>query len=83
MNLPLRVLLGYFLVVGLAALFVLRIFVGEVRPSVRETIEETMVDAANILAVMAVDDLRGGHIADGRFAQQVAEYRARGVDAPI
>ena len=53
MNLPLRILLGYFLIVGLAAFFVLRIFVGEVQPSVRETIEETMVDSANILAAMA------------------------------
>lgn len=83
MNLPLRVLLGYFLVVGLAAFFVLRIFVGEVRPSVRETIEETMVDVANVLAVMAADDLRTGRIADGNFARYVGEYRSRSVDAPI
>ena len=40
MNLPLRVLLGYFLIVGLAAFFVLRIFVAEVRPSVKQAIEE-------------------------------------------
>ncbi|WP_018605095.1 two-component system sensor histidine kinase CreC [Uliginosibacterium gangwonense] len=83
MNLPLRVLLGYFLVVGLAAFFVLRIFVGEVRPSVRESIEETMVDTANILAVLATDDLREGHIANGRFAQQMEAYRKGSVDAPI
>lgn len=83
MNLPLRVLLGYFLVVGLAAVFVLRIFVGEVQPSVREAIEETMVDSANILAVMAADELSAGRIAQGSFAARIAEYRARGVDAPI
>ncbi|MEC5398717.1 two-component system sensor histidine kinase CreC [Uliginosibacterium sp. H1] len=83
MNLPLRILLGYFLVVGLAAFFVLRIFVNEVRPSVRETIEETMVDAANLLAVMATDELKAGRIKDGAFARQLDEYRRREIDAPI
>ncbi|MDQ8020662.1 MAG: two-component system sensor histidine kinase CreC [Moraxellaceae bacterium] len=83
MNLPLRILLGYFLVVGLAAFFVLRIFVNEVRPSVRETIEETMVDAANLLAVMATDELKAGRIKDGNFARQLDAYRKREIDAPI
>ncbi|GAA5166185.1 two-component system sensor histidine kinase CreC [Viridibacterium curvum] len=83
MNLPLRVLLGYFMVLGLAAFFVLRIFVNEVRPGVRETIEETMIDAANMLAVMAADDMKAGRIANGRFAQQLDEYRHREIDAPV
>lgn len=83
MNLPLRVLLGYFLIVGLAAFFVLRIFVAEVRPSVKQAIEESMVDTANILAEMATDDLLAGTIADGRFAQRVAAYHSRVVDARI
>ncbi|MEN9493278.1 MAG: two-component system sensor histidine kinase CreC, partial [Pseudomonadota bacterium] len=83
MNLPLRVLLGYFLIVGLAAFFVLRIFVAEVRPSVKQAIEESMVDTANILAEMATDDLLAGTIANGRFAQRVAAYHTRAVDARI
>ncbi|GAB4061258.1 two-component system sensor histidine kinase CreC [Uliginosibacterium sediminicola] len=82
-NLPLRVLLGYFMVLGLAAFFVLRIFVNEVRPGVRETIEETMIDSANLLAVMAADDMKSGHIADGKFAQYVEEYRRRKIHAPV
>jgi two-component system sensor histidine kinase CreC len=83
MNLPLRVLLGYFMVLGLAAFFVLRIFVNEVRPSVRETIEEVMVDSANMLAVLATDDMKNGHIADGAFSKNLEVYRHRTVDAPI
>ena len=83
MNRPLRVLLGYFLIVGLAAFFVLRIFVAEVRPSVKQAIEENMVDTANILAEMATDDLVAGTIANGRFAQRVTAYHARVVDAKI
>ena len=83
MNLPLRVLLGYFLIVGLAAFFVLRIFVAEVRPSVKQAIEESMVDTANILAEMATDDLIAGQIGSGRFAERVASYHARAIDARI
>ena len=37
MRLGLRLLLGFFLISGLAAFFVLRVFVLEVRPSVRAT----------------------------------------------
>ncbi|MDB5801931.1 MAG: creC [Rhodocyclales bacterium] len=83
MNLPLRVLLGYFMVLGLAAFFVLRIFVNEVRPSVRETIEEVMVDSANMLAVLATEDMKSGHIADGAFSRNLEAYRHRTVNAPI
>lgn len=83
MKLSLRILLGYFLVVGLTGLFALIIVVREVKPSVRETIEETMVDAANLLAALASADLLAGRLAEGNFATQVRAYAQRKVDAPI
>lgn len=83
MKLSLRILLGYFLIVGLTGLFALLIVVREVKPSVRETIEETMVDAANLLAALAAEDLQSGHVADGGFARQVRAYAGREVDAAI
>jgi len=83
MSLPLRILVGYFLIVGLTGLFVLLIVVREVRPSVRESIEESMVDTANLLAALAADDLKSGHIATGAFAQRVREYPQRQIDARI
>ena len=67
MRLGLRLFLGFFLIVGLAAFFVMRVFVNEVKPGVRQAMESTLVDAANVLAVMAADDLKSGHIADGRL----------------
>ena len=57
MKLWARVFLGYFLVVGLAGWFVLRVFVGEVKPGVREAVEDVMVDSANFVAELAADDL--------------------------
>jgi len=83
MRLGIRLLFGFFLVTGLAAFFVLRVFMTEVRPSVREVMEDMMVDTANILAELASDDLAAGHMATGRFAQQVRGYAARPIDVHI
>lgn len=87
MKLGLRLLLGFFLISGLAAFFVLRVFVLEVRPSVREVMEDMLVDTANILAELAHDDLlrmpEGGTLDASRFAASVRDYASRPVDAKI
>ena len=83
MRLGIRLLFGFFLVSGLAAFFVLRVFVAEVKPSVREVMEDMLIDTANILAELASDDLAAGKIADGRFADNVRDYAQRPIDAKI
>lgn len=83
MRLGIRLLFGFFLVTGLAAFFTLRVFMAEVKPSVREVMEDMMVDTANILAELAGDDLAAGAIAEGRFAGHVRNYARRPIDAKI
>jgi two-component system sensor histidine kinase CreC len=87
LKLGLRVLLGFFLITGIAAFFILRVFVTEVRPSVREVMEDLMVDTANILAELARDDLArmppGGTLEGSTFAERVREHASRPVDAQI
>jgi two-component system sensor histidine kinase CreC len=83
MKLGIRLLFVFFLLNGLAAIFVLRVFVVEIRPSVREVMEDMMVDTANILAELASDDLAAGRLAEGRFATQVRDYASRPIDARI
>lgn len=83
MRLGLRLVLGFFLIVGLAAFFVMRVFVNEVKPGVRQSIESTLVDTANLLAELAADDMQAGRIADGRFAARVAAAQQRDPDAQI
>lgn len=87
MHLGLRLLFGFFLIAGLATVFVLRVFLAEVKPSVREVMEDVLVDSANLLAEQAAADLRqmppGGNLNGTRFAQAVADYRARPIDAQI
>ena len=77
MKISLKIFLGYFLLVGLAAWFVLTIFVDEVKPGVRQAMEDTLVDTANVLAELAVEDVKAGNIASGGFARGLAQYQAR------
>ena len=83
MKISTRILLGYFLIVGLAAWFVLSVFIEEVKPGVREAMEDNLVDTANLLAELAAPDLAAGRIDSGDFARAVRDYPARTVDATI
>ena len=87
MRLGLRLLFGFFVIAGLASLFVLRVFLKEVKASVREVMEDVLVDSANLLAEQAAPDLRamapGGTLAGTRFAASVQAYLARPIDAQI
>ena len=62
MNISVRLFLGYFLVVGLAAWFVLNIFSHETEPGIRQATEETLVDTAHVLAELAAQDLANNRI---------------------
>ena len=85
MRLGIRLLFAFFLINGIAAFFVLRVFMAEIKPSVREVMEDMMVDTANILAELASDDLAAGRIGtgDSAFAQHVRRYATRPIDAAI
>lgn len=83
MNIGLRILLGYFFIVALAALLLGRVFVQEVKPGVRQAMEDTLVDTANVLAELAADDLLAGRMDSGRFAQRLRALRGRDVGAEI
>ena len=83
MKIGLRVLLGYFLIVALAALLVGRVFLEQVKPGVRQAMEGTLIDTANTLAELATDDLLAGRIADGAFAPRVRAVQQRHVGAEV
>ena len=83
MNIGLRILLGYFLIVALAGILLMRVFVQEVNPGVRQAMEDTLADTANVLAELATDDLLAGRMADGQFARRVDSLRNRELGARI
>ena len=82
MKIGLRILLGYFLIVGLAAWFLLNVFVAEVKPGVRSTLEDTLVDTAELLAGVVAGDLKSGVAALARVentARRNLEVKINGV----
>src|SRR5688572_16209922 len=83
MKIGLRIFLGYFVIVALAAFLLMRVFVAEVKPGVRQAMEDTLVDTANVLAELAAADFLAGRIADGPFAQRIRAMHGREVDAEI
>ncbi len=78
MKIGLRILLGYFLIVGLAAWFLLNIFVQEVKPGARSTLEAAMVDTAQLLAHIVADDMKEGASARALLAKIAAASRDAG-----
>lgn len=83
MRLGIRLLFGVFLMVGLAAYFVLSTFAKEVKPGVRQGMEVALVDTANLLAELAAEDMVQGRLPKGRLAEAFARYRAREVQASV
>jgi two-component system, OmpR family, sensor histidine kinase CreC len=78
-----RILFGYFIVIGLMAAFVLKIVVDQIKPSVRQTIEEVMVDTAHLLAELASRDVSQPNFSQTLFASAVKRYEQRDIKATI
>ncbi len=83
MNLSGRLFLGYFLLVGIAIGFVVRTFTAELVPGMRQSLEEVLVDTANLMAVQVADEVREGRVASGEFSAMMERYAGRPVDARI
>jgi two-component system sensor histidine kinase CreC len=83
MKIGLRILLGYFIIVALAGWLLANVFVKEVKPGVRQAMEDTLADTANMLAELASDDFLAGRIDDGQFARRVRALAGRDVGARI
>ncbi|MBB1089091.1 two-component system sensor histidine kinase CreC [Lysobacter sp. SG-8] len=83
MRIGLRIFLGYFVIVALTGVLLARVFLAEVKPGVRQAMEDTLVDTANVLAELATDDFLAGRIDDGRFATRIRALGQRDLGAEI
>ncbi|SFU96281.1 two-component system sensor histidine kinase CreC [Pseudoduganella namucuonensis] len=83
MRIGLRILLGYLAVVGLAAWFLFNVFVAEVKPGVRATQEDTLVDTAYLLATVFADDVKAGTLQSSAILPRMRAYARRDIDASI
>ena len=83
MPLGVRIFLVYFLFVGLAGWFVLSTVMDEIRPGVRQSTEETLVDTANLLAEILRDEVKAGTLGQGRLPEALEAYGRRQPQATI
>ena len=83
MHLGIRLLFAVFAIIGLAAFFVLTVFVNEIKPSVAEVMEDMMIDSAHMLAELAAPELAKGTINSGDFARALKAYNARNPEAQV
>ncbi|MDN3680495.1 two-component system sensor histidine kinase CreC [Vibrio tapetis subsp. quintayensis] len=81
--LGLRLFFLYFILVGMTAYTVSKTVVQELKPTVRQTTEETLVDMANLLAVLAEEDVANDKLLESRFSQLLTAYGQREPQARI
>lgn len=83
MSFAIRLFVGYFLIVGLAAWFILSFFSREVEPGVRQGAEDALVDSANLLAEIIAPQLAYGSLAQGDLLRAVSSAKVRPLAASI
>jgi two-component system sensor histidine kinase CreC len=82
-SLTLRLFVVGAILVAVFGWFALRQVLEEVKPAVRQSTEETLIDTANLLAELVAADLRDGRLAQGDLARVMAAYGQRHPGADI
>ncbi|MCX2896237.1 two-component system sensor histidine kinase CreC [Pseudomonas mandelii] len=83
MPLGIRIFLVYLLFIGLTGYFVLNTVMEEIRPGVRQSTEETLVDTANLMAEILRDDFKAGTLNQNRWPELLRAYGERQPKASI
>lgn len=83
MSLGIRIFLVYVLFIALTGYFVLNTVMEEIRPGVRQSTEETLVDTANLMAEILRDDFKAGTLNQNRWPQLLRAYGERQPAATI
>ncbi|MAM86791.1 two-component system sensor histidine kinase CreC [Allohahella sp. A8] len=83
-----RIFLGYFILVGMATLWFLYGVADQLRPSIRQSSEEALVDTANLLAELVAMEVRPHGQIDARlntsaFSVALKRYQHRPLNARI
>ena len=85
-NLSLRVFLVYFALIGMAAYWGFNVVSSQVKPTIRQTTEETLVEMSNLLAEFALPVVLGSEtlgLEQHPFSQHVDNFLKRHYNATI
>lgn len=83
MPLGMRIFAIYLLFIGLTGWFVFDTVMDEIRPGVRQSTEETLVDTANLLAEILQPDVNAGNLAQSHLPEILEAYGRRAPQANI
>ncbi|MGX1171701.1 two-component system sensor histidine kinase CreC [Pseudomonas sp. R151218B TE3479] len=83
MSLGIRIFLVYVLFISLTGYFVFGTVIEQIRPGVRQSTEETLVDTANLMAEILRDDFKAGTLNQNRWPQLLKAYGERQPAATI
>ena len=91
LTLSLRIFLAWGVFVGVTGYFVLRLVADEIKPAVRQSTEEALVDSANLLAellaaeheIVTLIEGEGSSVAETRKVVHWLEEHHDGVEAEI
>ncbi|GAB7082024.1 two-component system sensor histidine kinase CreC [Megalodesulfovibrio paquesii] len=83
MSLRRKLFLALTFLTGLSLVFLLDIVLDELKPAMRRTVEETLIDTSVMLAELARDDMAAGQLEDGRLVAALTRYTTRQPDAVV
>lgn len=83
MSIFLRIWLVFSLVLVVGAYLTIKTLQEEVKPSVRQAIEDTLADNANIIAALVADDVKTGKVDTPEFREKIIEVLQRPLRAQI
>ncbi|NDV18666.1 two-component system sensor histidine kinase CreC [Pseudodesulfovibrio sp. JC047] len=83
MSLRFRLFIAFALMAGMSLFFLLDIVTDELKPAMRQTMEETLIDTSFMLAEFAREDFRKGHFEGDRLLEALDRYTRVSPDALV
>lgn len=83
MSINLRIILVYFFIVGVATAVLLNVVLSELKPGIRQSTEDALVDTANLLAEIVKEDFNANAINQENFSRSMARFLTRAYKAKI
>ena len=83
MSFNFRIFLSYFVILGSAIYLLLNAFMSELKPGVRQSTEDALVDMSNVLAELVTEDVISGQVGNDNFAVSMQRFLDRSYRAKI
>lgn len=83
MSIFVRIWFGFSLVLLIGSFFILSSLQQQIKPNIRQVVEDTLADNANIIAALVADDIAGGLVKTPEFDQKMQATLSRVLNAKI